>query len=232
MGLAGFGTGQDPRQLLLVHRAEAGDGAQLGHSLAREGFVVTSVCEEQLGPAVLEQPFDGAVLSFFEDRDSFVAMSRTLRNDGGVPIAVVADDLSPDEIVGVLDAGGDDCLRFSQPPEVLAARLRSLLRRWCPDDDRLVMGSVELDRAGLRVTRAGEPVDLSKTELDLFLALAREPGWVYPRERLMQEIWGYDCSAAQALRTAVKRLRMKIEDDPARPEIVKTARGIGYFLDC
>ena len=158
-------------------------------------------------------------------------LSKSIRAEADLPIVLVTD-LCTDNVIGVLDAGADKCLDPGQPPEEMAARIRSVLRRGPGRRVVLVLGSLAIDLDALKVTRYGRDVELTKTELDLLLLLASRPGQVYTREQLVESMWGYETAKDGALRAAIKRLRAKIEGDPARPEIVRTARGIGYFLNC
>jgi DNA-binding response OmpR family regulator len=107
--------------------------------------------------------------------------------------------------------------------------VRALLRRVeraaeVSDDAHLVLGAVDLDLAGRRVTRSGETVHLTPTEFDLVVFLARHPGQVFTREQLLHEVWGYrDGSGARTVDSHVRALRRKLGAD-----IVRTVHGVGY----
>ena len=114
---------------------------------------------------------------------------------------------------------------------VLRARVNALLRRGGGQPaGTLVYGSLSLDFEGLRFSKAGTGLDLSKTEQRLLHLLVSNPGQTIPRERMMDHIWSNDGEFVDenALSVAISRLRSKLEDDPAHPMYIKTVRGIGY----
>jgi DNA-binding response OmpR family regulator len=138
-----------------------------------------------------------------------------------------------DELVG-LDAGADDYVTKPFSTRVLVARVSALLRRadrWAEDSAEAPIeaggGALRIDVAGRRVHVDGEEVRLTPTEFDLLLHLARRPGIVFSRERLLTEVWGYaDGSGARTVDTHVAGLRRKIG-----ARWVRTAHGVGYAFE-
>jgi DNA-binding response OmpR family regulator len=98
-----------------------------------------------------------------------------------------------------------------------------------PHETRLEFGAMSIDVERRGVALAGRSIDLTAREFDLLLALARQPGRVYTREQLLDAVWGYSHDGySHTVNSHINRLRAKIECDPAHPEYVLTARGVGY----
>jgi two-component system response regulator MtrA len=91
---------------------------------------------------------------------------------------------------------------------------------------------LEIDPAAFTVRKDGAEIPLTATEFRLLVELAKRPGQVFTRELLLQRVWDYDyVGDSHLVDVAIGRLRAKVEDDPARPELIKTVRGVGYRLD-
>jgi DNA-binding response OmpR family regulator len=114
----------------------------------------------------------------------------------------------------------------------LVARMRSLLRRAQADDETpqvLRVGPIEIRPDEGLVRKNGEPLSLTRTEFRLLTTLAARAGRVFSREKLLSDVWGYDYFGdARLVDVHVRRLRMKVEDDPHNPTIIQTVRGMGY----
>ncbi len=159
---------------------------------------------------------------------------RSIRRLGDVPIVMVTARSDSHDVVAGLEAGADDYLRKPFDPKELSARIRALLRRIRPDDDRPTQIQIDqlevLPEAGV-VRYRGEDVHLTRTEFRLLLELAANPDRVLSREDLLERVWGYDYFGdGRLVDVHVRRLRMKIEPDPANPRYVVTVRGMGYKL--
>jgi len=161
-------------------------------------------------------------------------LCRTLRRTSDVPIVMVTARNDTHDIVAGLDAGADDYLTKPFAPKELSARIRALLRRIRPSSQghaHLVFGDLELIPEEGQVTRNGDEVHLTKTEFRLLCELAENPGKVFSREALLDKVWGYDYFGdGRLVDVHVRRLRTKIENDPANPRHVVTVRGLGYRL--
>ncbi len=157
---------------------------------------------------------------------------RTGRTD--IPVIVLSGRSGEtDRIVG-LDLGADDYLIKPFSPGELAARIRSVLRRSAPEAAGAahVIGDLCVDTASRRVMRGGEEVELTPKEFDLVAFLAAHPRQVFTRGQLLEKVWN---SSSEWLGEAtvtehVHRLRLKLEQDPSRPRVLRTVRGIGYQL--
>jgi DNA-binding response OmpR family regulator len=134
------------------------------------------------------------------------------------------------DVVGGLEAGADDYVIKPAQPAVLDARIRAVLRRSPgPPDGVRVHRDLRIDTVSLTVSRQGEPVTLTPTELRLLLTLSRTPERVFSRQQLLEEVWEHDyLGDSRLVDNCVQRLRAKIETNPAVPEYVQTVRGFGY----
>ncbi len=161
-------------------------------------------------------------------------LCRTLRRTSDVPVVMVTARNDTHDIVAGLEAGADDYLTKPFAPKELSARIRALLRRIrpsAPGHARLVFGDLELIPDEGKVLREGSEVHLTKTEFRLLCELAESPGKVLSREALLDKVWGYDYFGdGRLVDVHIRRLRTKVEHDPANPRHVVTVRGLGYRL--
>ena len=162
-------------------------------------------------------------------------LCRTLRRSSDVPIVMVTARNDTHDVVAGLEAGADDYLTKPFAPKELSARIRALLRRIRPvqpGHERLVFGDLELIPEEGKVLRAGTEVHLTKTEFRLLCELAENRGKVFSREELLDKVWGYDYFGdGRLVDVHIRRLRTKVEADPATPRHVVTVRGLGYRLE-
>ncbi len=146
--------------------------------------------------------------------------------------AVIFLTASDDEYscVAGLDMGADDYVSKPFRPRELSSRIRSVLRRNSADKSMLTLGDVVVDVASASVRKAGRPVALSALEYRLLLVFAQAPGKLVTRENLAEVVWenAGEYVSDNTLNVYIKRLREKIEDDPAKPTIIETVRGLGY----
>ena len=161
---------------------------------------------------------------------------RQLRSRSGVPIIMLtAKDAEIDKVVG-LELGADDYVTKPYSARELVARIRAVLRRRgdveAPVDSALEAGPVRMDVERHVVSVDGEPVALPLKEFDLLELLMRNAGRVLTRVQLIDRVWGSDyVGDTKTLDVHVKRLRAKIEPDPANPTYLLTVRGLGYKLE-
>jgi DNA-binding response OmpR family regulator len=159
---------------------------------------------------------------------------RSIRRQSDVPIIMVTARADTHDVVAGLEAGADDYLTKPFVPKELSARIRALLRRarpTVPGNPRLRFGDLEVVPQEGVVTRNGEPVHLTKTEFRLLVELANHPGTVFSREDLLEKVWGHGIFGdGRLVDVHVRRLRTKVETDPANPQHVVTVRGLGYKL--
>ncbi len=161
-------------------------------------------------------------------------LCRHLRKTSDVPIVMVTARVDTHDVVAGLEAGADDYLTKPFAPKELSARIRALLRRirpMGPAHARLVFGDLEIIADEGKVLLAGEELHLTKTEFRLLVELAQSPGRVFSRELLLDKVWGYDYFGdGRLVDVHIRRLRTKVEADPANPRHVVTVRGLGYRL--
>jgi DNA-binding response OmpR family regulator len=161
-------------------------------------------------------------------------LCRTLRRTSAVPIVMVTARADTHDVVAGLEAGADDYLTKPFAPKELSARIRALLRRIrpiVPGHAKLVFGNLEIVPEEGKVLRDGAELHLTKTEFRLLCELAQNPGRVFSRESLLDKVWGYDYFGdGRLVDVHVRRLRTKVEVDPANPRHVVTVRGLGYRL--
>jgi two-component system response regulator RegX3 len=223
-------------RVLVVEDEESFSDA-LSYMLRREGFdaVVSAT-----GPDALEE-FDrgGAdivLLDLMLPGLSGTEVCRALRARSGVPIIMLtAKDAEIDKVVG-LELGADDYVTKPYSARELVARIRAVLRRRGEaepqDDGVLLAGPVRMDVERHVVAVDGEEVALPLKEFDLLELLMRNAGRVLTRMQLIDRVWGSDyVGDTKTLDVHVKRLRAKIEPDPANPSYLLTVRGLGYKLE-
>jgi two-component system, OmpR family, alkaline phosphatase synthesis response regulator PhoP len=202
------------------------------------GFRVTLVAD---GPAALaaargEKP-DLVVLDLGLPSIDGLDVARELRRSSAVPIVMLTARGEESDRIAGLELGADDYVVKPFSPKELVARVRAVLRRTDPVDgtkaELLRVGDLEVDLVRMRVTVGGEAVELTPTEFDLLVTLAREPGRVFTRGQLLDAIHGVAVeSYERAIDAHVKNLRRKIEPDSRKPRYVLTVHGIGYrFAD-
>ena len=161
---------------------------------------------------------------------------RQLRTRSSVPIIMLtAKDAEVDKVVG-LELGADDYVTKPYSARELVARIRAVLRRRgdveAPVESALEAGPVRMDVERHVVSVDGEPVALPLKEFDLLELLMRNAGRVLTRVQLIDRVWGSDyVGDTKTLDVHVKRLRAKIEPDPANPKFLLTVRGLGYKLE-
>ena len=159
---------------------------------------------------------------------------RALRQVSTVPVIMVTARSDTHDVVAGLEAGADDYVTKPFVAKELAARIRALLRRSRTEDGAsavLNFGDVEIEPDAGVVRRAGEEVHCTRTEFRLLCELANHPGKVLSREQLLERVWGYDYFGdGRLVDVHVRRLRTKVEPDPATPRFILTVRGMGYKL--
>ena len=204
-------------------------------ALEEEGWDVeeTASGEEAL-EAFIRQPADVVLIDIMLPGINGFEVCRNIRRLGDVPIVMVTARSDSHDVVAGLEAGADDYLRKPFDPKELSARIRALLRRARTDDpppSRIQVGQLEvLPEEGV-VRHAGDDIHLTRTEFRLLVELASAEGRVLSREDLLEKIWGYDYFGdGRLVDVHVRRLRTKIEPDPANPRYVMTVRGMGYKL--
>jgi DNA-binding response OmpR family regulator len=208
--------------------------AMLRMLLEAEGYLVSEVgTAEEAWVVFNDQPIDAAMIDLKLPGMHGFELCRRMRRGSDVPIIVVTAQVHDADVVAGLEAGADDYVTKPFNPKVLTARLRALLRRTRSADSagHLVFGPlVVVPREG-RAERDGEAVALTKTEFRLLCDLAEHGDQLMTRDQLLERVWGYEYTGDGRLVDAhVRRIRSKIEADPANPQLLQTVRGLGYRL--
>ncbi|MGC8463410.1 MAG: response regulator [Acidimicrobiales bacterium] len=204
-------------------------------ALEDEGYVVTDVESGEDAVAELEGALPDVVLIdlMLPGMDGFETCRR-LRRTSTVPVIMVTARSDTHDVVAGLEAGADDYVTKPFVAKELAARIRALLRRARPEDESpssFAFGDVTIERDAGVVTRGGDEVHCTRTEFRLLCELADNAGRVLSREHLLERVWGYDYFGdGRLVDVHVRRLRTKVEPDPASPRFILTVRGMGYKL--
>ncbi len=227
----------DTKRILIVED-DADIAAIERDYLALGGYEVTIAPDGTAGlDAALHQPFDLLLLDvMLPGVDGFTICQR-VRAEKDIPILLVtARSEDVDKIRG-LGFGADDYIEKPFSPSVLVARVKAHLAQYArlkPDANApqtLTVGPLTADPAARRITKNGAELSLKNREYELLLFLMRHPEQVFSREDLYEMIWGLE-SMGDNITVAVhiNRLREKIEDDPAAPQLLQTVWGVGYRL--
>lgn len=200
-------------------------------ALSFEGYsVVTARDGAEALAAVINDPPDVIVLDVMMPHVDGLETCRRIRARGiTIPILILTARQEVSDRVAGLDAGADDYMVKPFALEELLARLRALLRRSAGSTTEVLsVGDLTLNAGTRRVTRAGEAIDLTKTEFDLLELLMRNAGIVLERGVIYEKIWGYDFeTSSNSLDVYVGYLRRKTEPNDA-PRLIHTVRGVGY----
>ena len=222
---------------ILVVEDEESYSDPLSYLLRREGY---EVAVAETGPSALAQ-FDknGAdlvLLDLMLPGLSGVDVCRQLRQRSSVPVIMLtAKDSEIDKVVG-LEIGADDYVTKPYSSRELLARIKAVLRRLSEPEELLPAtveaGPVRMDVERHVVTVNGRPTALPLKEFELLEMLLRNAGRVLTRMQLIDRVWGSDyVGDTKTLDVHVKRLRAKIEPDPANPRHIVTVRGLGYKFE-
>ncbi|MEA5038390.1 MAG: response regulator [Clostridiaceae bacterium] len=208
----------------------------LSFNLRREGFEVLEAYDGLTGlDKALHGNADLVLLDvMLPGMDGFEVLRR-LRRESEVPVIMVtAREEERDKVLG-LETGADDYMTKPFSIRELIARIRANMRRRHGEDakpgEKRGFGDLTVDLSLQEVYRAGTPLDLTQREYELLLYFMDAPGRVVSREELMEKVWGYDYYGdLRAVDVAMRRLREKLEEDPANPKYLMTKRGAGYYL--
>jgi two-component system response regulator RegX3 len=221
-------------RILVVEDEESFSDA-LGFMLRKEGFSVSLAGTGPEALAVFErEQIDLILLDLMLPGMSGTDVCRSIRTRSRVPIIMVtAKDSELDKVLG-LELGADDYVTKPFSSRELVARIRAVLRRNLEEFDEPVVqaGPVRIDPDRHLVQVNGEVVNLPLKEFDLLEYLVRNAGRVLTRGQLIDRIWGSDyVGDTKTLDVHVKRLRSKVEPDPAHPVHLVTVRGLGYKFE-
>ncbi|WP_433870148.1 response regulator transcription factor [Saccharopolyspora sp. CA-218241] len=159
-----------------------------------------------------------------------------LRASSQTPVIMLTSKNTEEDRLRGLEVGADDYVTKPFSPRELVMRVQAVLRRTtapppAPVDRVRRAGSLAVDETARVVTKAGRTLTMTNKEFELLVFLLDHPGRVFRRDELLREVWSYDFGDASTVTVHVRRLRSKIEDDPARPAMLVTVWGVGYRFD-
>ena len=213
----------------------------LRFNLEREGYEVITAEDGVQGLEMARSSDPDLILLdvMMPEMDGFEVCRELRREDKLTPIIMLtAREEEADRVMG-LELGADDYVSKPFSVRELMARVRTNIRRQAAMNETepgkkegmIRAGSISVDTSGQQIFKNGVPVEVTQREYALLLFLAGSVGTVFSRETLMQKVWNYDYwGDTRSVDVAVRRLREKLEDDPANPTLLCTRRGAGYYL--
>lgn len=225
---------------ILIVEDESSFSEAISFLLGKEGFE-TDVAEN--GRVALElfkaNAYDLVLLDLMIPEVSGIEVCRAIRTTSLVPIIMLtAKDSEVDKVVG-LELGADDYVTKPYSSRELVARIKAVLRRGTPESTDVdsnsaiqTAGNIRMDVERHQVTVNGNLINLPLKEFELLEFLLRNAGRVLTRGQLIDRVWGGDYYGdTKTLDVHIKRLRSKIEEDPANPQLIQTIRGLGYKFE-
>jgi phosphate regulon transcriptional regulator PhoB len=213
--------------------------ALVSYNLKKEGFGVVAVHEggEALD-IVKKKDFDLIILDLMLPGIHGMEVCRLLRSHQrtrDIPIIMLTAKGDEADRVRGLETGADDYIAKPFSPRELIARVKAVLRRSGErkrPEDIITVGDLRINKTTFAATRRNEIVNLSATEFRLLVHLAEHKGRVFSREQLLDAVWKDEAFVEpRTVDVHIRRLRAQIEDDPAEPSLIRTKRGIGYYLE-
>ncbi|MFJ9856096.1 response regulator transcription factor [Streptomyces albogriseolus] len=209
--------------------------------LDRAGYVVDRAGDgpDALARAAAHRP-DLVVLDLMLPGMDGLEVCRRMRGQGPVPVIMLTARGDEDDRILGLEVGADDYVTKPFSPRELVLRVGSVLRRARPAGDASGSGAgsgllraagLTVDPEARRAVKNGIELALTVREFDLLAFFLAHPGRAFAREELMREVWGWDFGDLSTVTVHVRRLRGKVEDDPARPRLIRTVWGVGYRFD-
>lgn len=219
----------------------------LSFNLAKDGYETLEAYDGEAGlQLALEQNPDLILLDLMLPKMDGFDVCRSLRKENrSTPVIMLtAREEETDKVLG-LELGADDYITKPFSMRELLARVKANIRRSemvsggapapapTPSGSRMELGRISIDPDQMMVYKDGRALDLTQREYELIKFLAAQPGKVFSREALMEHVWNYEgyVGDVRAVDVAIRRLREKVEDDPASPQFVVTRRGLGYYFN-
>ena len=220
-------------QRILLVEDDAAIVRTLEQYLFSEGFSPVSVPGQRMAMEALEnEKIDLLLLDISLADGNGFAICKAAK-EFGIPVIFLTASGDENSVVQGLDMGADDYISKPFRPRELLSRIRSVLRRSGKTQSLVTLGSVTVDLDKGIVCKNGQELSLSALEYRLLMVFVNHRGKLLSRNALLEEIWDAsgDFVNDNTLTVYIKRLREKIEDDPQKPEIIKTVRGLGYRVD-
>jgi len=204
--------------------------------LEREGFLVDAVGDgaSAMGRFSAVLP-DLVVLDLMLPGIDGLEVCRRMRQMASVPVIMLTALGDEEDRIAGLETGADDYVTKPFSPRELTARVKAVLRRVAPQPgtraEVLEAGAVRVDTGAHETTVNGRPVALTAKEFDLLVFLMRSPRHAWRREELLENVWGWTYGDTSTVTVHIRRVREKIEADPAAPRHVCTVWGVGYRFE-
>ncbi len=221
---------------LFVLEDDAAIGMGLSYSLKNEGYDVTVAKNVKSAYEILnKETFSLYILDLTLPDGSGYDVCREIKKSGDFPVIFLTAYDDEVNVVMGLELGADDYISKPFRVKELLARIKSVLRRYSKDspDGIVSVGSIKVNTNEAKIYKNGAEIILTAMEYKLLLIFINNRGKVLLRQRLLEDIWDVagDFVNDNTLTVYIKRLRDKIEEDPAKPQIIKTVRGLGYIID-
>lgn len=221
---------------LFVLEDDAAIGMGLSYSLKNEGYDVTVAKNVKSAYEILNKEiFSLYILDLTLPDGSGYDVCREIKKSGDFPVIFLTAYDDEVNVVMGLELGADDYISKPFRVKELLARIKSVLRRYSKDspDGVVSVGSIKVNTNEAKVYKNGVEIILTAMEYKLLLIFINNRGKVLSRQRLLEDIWDVagDFVNDNTLTVYIKRLRDKIEEDPAKPAVIKTVRGLGYIID-
>lgn len=221
---------------LFVLEDDAAIGMGLSYSLKNEGYDVTVAKSVKSAYEILnKETFSLYILDLTLPDGSGYDVCREIKKSGDFPVIFLTAYDDEVNVVMGLELGADDYISKPFRVKELLARIQSVLRRYSKDspDGVVSVGSIKVNTNEAKVYKNGAEIILTAMEYKLLLIFINNRGKVLSRQRLLEDIWDVagDFVNDNTLTVYIKRLRDKIEEDPAKPAVIKTVRGLGYIID-
>lgn len=224
------------KKKILVVEDERAIADILVFNLEREGYEAVSAGD---GPQGLKMALEGEpdlilLDVMLPEMDGFEVL-RQVREKSQTPVIMLTAREEETDKVDALEMGADDYITKPFSMRELMARVKANMRRTVPAEGEAPEAAKEsklvINREQNAVYKNGKPIDLSMREYDILSYLSATPGRVVTREELMEKVWGYEFYGdLRAVDVAIRRLREKVEDEPAQPKYIVTKRGMGYYF--
>ena len=208
-------------------------------NLENEGYTVDAGYDGEMAVSMARTGnYDLIILDLMMPRKDGLEACQEIREFSTVPIIMLTARSEKADLLMGFESGADDYVTKPFDIMVLKARVRALLRRAslanpaAPDVPGVLRrGHISVDEQRRTAWKDGVPVELTMKEFDLILFLMKNPGRVYSREALLDLVWGYEYQGdTRTVDVHIRRLREKLELDPARPEYIATKWGVGYYF--
>lgn len=221
---------------LFILEDDAAIAMGLSYSLKNEGYDVTVAKSVKSAYEILnKEAFSLYILDLTLPDGSGYDVCREIKKSGDFPVIFLTAYDDEVNVVMGLELGAGDYISKPFRVKELLARIKNVLRRYSKDspDGVVSVGSIKVNTNEAKIYKNGAEIILTAMEYKLLLIFINNRGKVLSRQRLLEDIWDVagDFVNDNTLTVYIKRLRDKIEEDPAKPQIIKTVRGLGYILD-